>query len=562
MVQGEWDAIRKAYSFLDHHNALNSLCKPSTDDSNHTRDPSETHATKKARRDKSPEAPVATSTPVSALSYTPSHKYKLSQASLLQACGSPAAGMRVLGSASIVDDIAQLRSESTMAAAATARSSPPASDGSGVASHNKPASVSLGRVNAPPQGKSGAMKRKQGMPRKQLQNIGTSSVTACPAHSDEEDMLDPATEADVKGRGGVTLHAQDPPAFANGDSSIQIVAAWGNFKEEAILGDVTSQPKQEATSSASEEESTSRNRFVYYPQEKSGLKISAPGTGVYAVQSDGQGGTVILPTVTEPVYVLNVSGDRADHSSNEETMIEFTNESQYHSSSDKEEGKWSSSKQSPNGKNLTAKKSTSNRLAARKATSQRTLLLLSKKISPQPGQKVVSSGKKGGKLSPQRRRGIIQGDSPVKGEFTCSYCQKIFNTKEAIHVHEEVYHTGRYKSLPSSSKSPLFECTQCGKSYMSKHALEEHLYTHVGMRPFACPYCAASFNHRKSLRRHVQLHNNVKRFDCPQCSKTFVRKDALESHLRVHKTEEDTSSNDVNWATASDSPGSLKLILN
>ena len=536
MVQGEWEAIRRAHSYLNHHDALNKVCKPSAEP-----------LTKKARRDRSPEPEAgvvpatvtsAPNTPVSISSTAGRVKggrsllQKIRSSSPTEGSGVPLAALAVIKS-----ELACTTSRKTVPQPPPLHPAPL----SLISTTTKTTPCTTPKHTSSPtpsQGRSGAGKRKQGIPRKQVQNLSVGAADDSASDNDDDCYQDLSLSA--------PNIAQDSPAFANGDSSIQIVAAWGNFKEENI-SEMPHAPKTELPS-----DDDNRSGFYDSDKEATSIKSRMPGTGVYTVQSDGHGGTVILPSVAEPVYVLNVTSTGDVDLSGNESMYGYSSENIYHSSPEKSSNssggttKWTLNKKSSNGKiggASTARKSTTPRISARKSTTQRTILLVTKKAAAQASQK---AGKKAQKVSPQRRRGIIQGDSPVKGEYTCSYCQKIFNTKEAIQVHEEVYHTGRYKSMPSSSKSPLFECTQCGKSYMSKHALEEHLYTHVGMRPFACPYCAASFNHRKSLRRHVQLHNNVKRFDCPQCSKTFVRKDALESHLRIHKAEEEASGSDVN----------------
>ena len=501
MVQGEWDAIRMAYSFLDGRGLMNGDPQASA-------------------------PPIPRATKAGNIGPTVGPTYTVTRTGL-----------------ALVENCSTLRQPQE----AASKSLPSASSTVGQGGHTQVKILNLSSIkseserskadignNSP--GRSGAMKRKQGKPRRQVQSLDSAADLP----------VDSSSDVDIDNEGEIQVNApniaRDTGGFANGDSSIQIVAAWGNFKEENI-DEMSQQNKFDGFSSGG----------TYGTGKRSQIKQENL-SGLYTWGDDAQGNPVMIPAESsgnEPVYILNVDdgtetftkdvAERASCSYGSPTVfattvtdLPFKNPKKPYARKGLNQAK---------GGMATARKSTTQKLLTRKAsTQQRTVYIVAKKSTTQATQKTPSK-KKGKTVSP-RRRGIIQGKAAsanMMGQFTCSYCQKQFSTMEAIHVHEEVYHTGRYKGMPSSSKSPLFECNQCGKSYMSKHALEEHMYTHVGMRPFGCPYCAASFNHRKSLRRHVQLHNDheSRRFDCPHCAKRFTRKDALESHLRVHKLEMD-----------------------
>lgn len=54
-----------------------------------------------------------------------------------------------------------------------------------------------------------------------------------------------------------------------------------------------------------------------------------------------------------------------------------------------------------------------------------------------------------------------------------------------------------------------YTCDQCGKSFVQKGNLDNHLLTHESARPFHCTVCNKSF---KSLVRIIQLLLSAKNY--------------------------------------------------
>ncbi|KAI7882218.1 hypothetical protein K492DRAFT_113838, partial [Lichtheimia hyalospora FSU 10163] len=54
----------------------------------------------------------------------------------------------------------------------------------------------------------------------------------------------------------------------------------------------------------------------------------------------------------------------------------------------------------------------------------------------------------------------------------------------------------------------LYRCSYCEKSFTKPSALQPHIYTHTGEKPFVChfPGCNRGFAVISNLRRHFKVH--------------------------------------------------------
>ncbi len=73
----------------------------------------------------------------------------------------------------------------------------------------------------------------------------------------------------------------------------------------------------------------------------------------------------------------------------------------------------------------------------------------------------------------------------------------------------------------------------CGKGFVHKFYLSEHMDYHTGRKRHQCHKCGKKFSSSSILAKHVARHSGRKEFACATCNKAFVIKADLSAHVRL-----------------------------
>ncbi|XP_026745222.1 zinc finger protein OZF-like [Trichoplusia ni] len=95
----------------------------------------------------------------------------------------------------------------------------------------------------------------------------------------------------------------------------------------------------------------------------------------------------------------------------------------------------------------------------------------------------------------------------------------------------------RHITTHHTKRERTFICETCGNSFFTKYAIITHLRVHTDERPYTCPYCSKAFRQIASMIRHKRMHTGEKPFACTICLKKFTDKSHLRRHMYVHSNE-------------------------
>lgn len=142
---------------------------------------------------------------------------------------------------------------------------------------------------------------------------------------------------------------------------------------------------------------------------------------------------------------------------------------------------------------------------------------------------------------------------PLTDDYTCRYCQQLFDSKIQRQNHEKNVHPKTdvlcdicgqvtdVRRYPNHMKVHIhfrnFECTICSKRFKDNYDLKRHITTvHEHTSDFVCDICDKRLRSKKSMRKHmIQFHMSQLAMQCPECGRPFGDKSRLTRHLKVHK---------------------------
>jgi uncharacterized Zn-finger protein len=115
-------------------------------------------------------------------------------------------------------------------------------------------------------------------------------------------------------------------------------------------------------------------------------------------------------------------------------------------------------------------------------------------------------------------------------KFGCKVCEFQTVNRSYLLIHEK-----SHSVQPSD-----FNC-HCGKSFLSKHILQQHIQmVHERAFKFKCQYCPKAYPSRKSQKEHVLTQHTKKDIRdkvCEICARAFITELQLAAHRKEVHTE-------------------------
>lgn len=112
-----------------------------------------------------------------------------------------------------------------------------------------------------------------------------------------------------------------------------------------------------------------------------------------------------------------------------------------------------------------------------------------------------------------------------KRKHKCQVCGKRFVGKSNLVDH-----------LRFHANVKPYKCTLCHKSFVQSGSLQCHMRIHTNEKPYSCPICQRSFSQTSSLKIHIRTHTHERKYACDICDKRFMSKSDLSKHKRIHES--------------------------
>ena len=85
------------------------------------------------------------------------------------------------------------------------------------------------------------------------------------------------------------------------------------------------------------------------------------------------------------------------------------------------------------------------------------------------------------------------------------------------------------------NRDKLFQCSKCPKKFLRSSSLRYHMRsTHDATVSFPCLTCNKTFKQKVHLKAHERMHSNRRDFKCEVCSAAFNRESSLYTHTKTH----------------------------
>uniref|UniRef100_A0A8C9PD73 Zinc finger protein 335 n=1 Tax=Spermophilus dauricus TaxID=99837 RepID=A0A8C9PD73_SPEDA len=139
-------------------------------------------------------------------------------------------------------------------------------------------------------------------------------------------------------------------------------------------------------------------------------------------------------------------------------------------------------------------------------------------------------------LGKKYRKYYYKSPKPLLRPYLCRICGSRFLSHEDLRFHVNSHEAG---------DPQLFKCLQCSCSPRRWSSLKEHMFNHVGSKPYKCDECSYTSVYRKDVIRHAAVHSRdrsvrtpkLSSFPCPVCGRVYPMQKRLTQHMKTHSTE-------------------------
>lgn len=118
-------------------------------------------------------------------------------------------------------------------------------------------------------------------------------------------------------------------------------------------------------------------------------------------------------------------------------------------------------------------------------------------------------------------------ESHGNNKTTCAVCNKVLSHRY-LHEHLKI-HSGNKE----------FQCSTCGKTFVSKERLKRHMVRHYAGEPkYKCDLCPKAYTRSDKLLYHRRTHDQQMTHTCRNCGKGFFSIKSLRKHENKHYLED------------------------
>ncbi|KAL0880699.1 hypothetical protein ABMA27_001915 [Loxostege sticticalis] len=103
----------------------------------------------------------------------------------------------------------------------------------------------------------------------------------------------------------------------------------------------------------------------------------------------------------------------------------------------------------------------------------------------------------------------------------CTVCSREFQGYKHWRNHERWH------------KEPQFICDICGRKFLFKNSIIEHMKYHYAINPYVCDICGKGFKRNSSLTLHLRSTHDNEKVNCSHCGKDFKNQFCLDTHLKI-----------------------------